>query len=145
MARPRLRGRWRQLRGPAGLPREPVRQALSRLPARSRRQQAVRPAPPRAMSLDTVSEVKSHGGVQGVYRHASTATGTEMTFSVFMPPQPEKGEPLPVLWYLSGLTCTHANVTEKGEYRAACAEHGLIFVAPDTSPRGEGVPDGEGY
>ncbi len=46
-----------------------------------------------------------------------------------------------MLWYLSGLTCTHANVTEKGEYRAACAELGLIFVAPDTSPRGEGVPD----
>jgi len=64
-----------------------------------------------------------------------------MTFSVFMPPQPEKGEPLPVLWYLSGLTCTHANVTEKGEFRAACAEAGIIFVAPDTSPRGEGVPD----
>ena len=100
-------------------------------------------APPGAagVTLDTVSEVKSHGGVQGVYRHASTATGTEMTFSVFVPPQPEKGEPLPVLWYLSGLTCTHANVTEKGEYRAACAKHGIIFVAPDTSPRGEGVPD----
>jgi len=48
---------------------------------------------------------------------------------------------LPVLWYLSGLTCTHANVTDKGEYRAACAELGLIFVAPDTSPRGGGVPD----
>ena len=93
------------------------------------------------MTLETVSEVKSHGGVQGVYRHASSATGTDMTFSVFVPPQPEKGEPLPVLWYLSGLTCTHANVTEKGEYRAACAEHGIIFVAPDTSPRGEGVPD----
>ena len=93
------------------------------------------------MSLETVSEVTSHGGVQGVYRHASAATGTEMTFSVFLPPQPEKGEPLPVLWYLSGLTCTHANVTEKGEFRAACAEHGMIFVAPDTSPRGEGVPD----
>ena len=93
------------------------------------------------MSLETVSEVKSHGGVQGVYRHASTATGTDMTFSVFVPPQPEKGEPLPVLWYLSGLTCTHANVTEKGEFRAACADHGIIFVAPDTSPRGEGVPD----
>jgi len=46
-----------------------------------------------------------------------------------------------VLWYLSGLTCTHANVTEKGEYRAACAEHGIIFIAPDTSPRGDGVPD----
>ncbi|MDP9423752.1 MAG: S-formylglutathione hydrolase [Pseudomonadota bacterium] len=92
-------------------------------------------------TIETVSETKSHGGVQGVYRHDSAATGTDMTFSVFMPPQPEKGEPLPVLWYLSGLTCTHANVTEKGEYRATCAEHGIIFVAPDTSPRGEGVPD----
>jgi len=97
------------------------------------------------MSIETVSEVRSHGGVQGVYRHASEATGTSMTFSVFMPPQPEKGEPLPVLWYLSGLTCTHSNVTEKGEFRAACAEHGMIFVAPDTSPRGDGVPgDPEG-
>ena len=93
------------------------------------------------MTLETVSEVKSHGGMQGVYRHASAATGTDMTFSVFMPPQPERGERLPVLWYLSGLTCTHANVTEKGEYRAACAERGIIFVAPDTSPRGDGVPD----
>jgi S-formylglutathione hydrolase len=93
------------------------------------------------VTIETVSEVRSHGGVQGIYRHASAATGTEMTFSLFMPPQPEKGEPLPVLWYLSGLTCSHANVTEKGEYRAACAEHGIIFVAPDTSPRGEGVPD----
>jgi len=93
------------------------------------------------MTLETVSEVKSHGGVQGVYRHASAATNTDMTFSVFVPPQPEKGEPLPVLWYLSGLTCTQANVTEKGEFRAACAEAGIIFVAPDTSPRGEGVPD----
>ena len=64
-----------------------------------------------------------------------------MTFSIFLPPQAEAvGAALPVVWYLSGLTCTHANVTEKGEYRAACAEHGLIFVAPDTSPRGEGVP-----
>jgi len=93
------------------------------------------------MSLETVSEVKSHGGIQGVYRHVSASTGTDMIFSVFMPPQPEKGEPLPVLWYLSGLTCTHANVTEKGEFRAACAEAGIIFIAPDTSPRGEGVPD----
>jgi S-formylglutathione hydrolase len=93
------------------------------------------------VTIETVSEVRSHGGTQGVYRHASSATGTEMNFSLFMPPQPEKGEPLPVLWYLSGLTCSHANVTEKGEFRAACAEHGIIFVAPDTSPRGEGVPD----
>ena len=52
---------------------------------------------------------------------------------------------MPVLWYLSGLTCTHANVTEKGEYRAACAQHGIIFVAPDTSPRGEVIPDSEAY
>src|SRR5438105_15248279 len=63
-----------------------------------------------------------------------------MTFSIFLPPQAERGERLPVVWYLSGLTCTHANVTEKGEFRAACAELGLIFVAPDTSPRGENVP-----
>jgi S-formylglutathione hydrolase len=93
------------------------------------------------VTLETVSEVISHGGVQGVYRHASSATGCDMTFSLFMPPQPEKGEPLPLLWYLSGLTCSHANVTEKGEFRAACASQGIIFVAPDTSPRGEGVPD----
>ena len=93
------------------------------------------------MTLETLSEVKSHGGVQGVYRHASAATHTDMVFSVFVPPQPEKGEPLPVLWYLSGLTCTHANVTEKGEYRAACAKAGVIFIAPDTSPRGPEVPD----
>ncbi len=93
------------------------------------------------MTLDTLSEVASHGGVQGVHRHASAATGTDMVFSLFMPPEVERGEPLPVLWYLSGLTCTHANVTEKGEYRAACAEAGAIFVAPDTSPRGPDVPD----
>ena len=92
------------------------------------------------MSFETVSEVKSHGGTQGVYDHASAETATDMVFSVFVP-QHEPGAKLPVLWYLSGLTCTHANVTEKGEYRAACAEHGIIFVAPDTSPRGEGVPD----
>lgn len=92
------------------------------------------------MTLTTKSETKSHGGVQGVYAHASKETGTEMIFSVFVP-EHAPGTKLPVVWYLSGLTCTHANVTEKGEFRAACAEHGLIFVAPDTSPRGDGVPD----
>ncbi|EAS48806.1 esterase [Aurantimonas manganoxydans SI85-9A1] len=90
--------------------------------------------------METVSTNTAHGGVQGVYRHASKETGTEMTFSVFVPPHAD-GAKLPVVWYLSGLTCTHANVTEKGEYRRICAELGLIFVAPDTSPRGEGVPD----
>ncbi len=90
--------------------------------------------------METLSENKAHGGVQGVYRHRSAATGTGMTFSVFVPAHGE-GTRLPVLWYLSGLTCTHANVTEKGAYRAACAEQGIVFVAPDTSPRGDGVPD----
>ena len=93
-----------------------------------------------AAGLETISELRSHGGVQGVYRHASAATGTDMTFSVFVPER-AAGERLPVLWYLSGLTCTHANVTDKGEFRAACAEHRVIFVAPDTSPRGDDVPD----
>ena len=92
------------------------------------------------MSLEIISDNKSHGGRQLVVKHASSATSTDMTFSVFLPPQAESGARLPVIWYLSGLTCTHANVTEKGEYRAACAELGLIFVAPDTSPRGQGVP-----
>jgi S-formylglutathione hydrolase len=93
------------------------------------------------VSLEIVSENKAHGGRQLVVKHASAATGTDMTFSIFLPPQAEGAGKLPVVWYLSGLTCTHANVTEKGEYRAACAKLGLIFVAPDTSPRGEGVPD----
>ncbi len=96
------------------------------------------------MALEVVSTTKSFGGVQGIYRHASWETGTAMTFSVFVPPQAEQGL-RPVVWYLSGLTCTHANVTEKGEFRRACAELGLILVAPDTSPRGEGVADDPGY
>jgi S-formylglutathione hydrolase len=90
--------------------------------------------------VETLSTARAHGGTQGVYRHRSSATGTDMTFSVFVPAHDE-GEVLPVLWYLSGLTCTHANVTDKGEYRAACAAARVIFVAPDTSPRGEGVAD----
>lgn len=92
------------------------------------------------MTFETVSTNTAFGGVQGVYKHHSTATGTDMTFSVYVPPH-APGAKLPVVWYLSGLTCTHANVTEKGEFRRACSELGLIFVAPDTSPRGEGVPD----
>lgn len=94
--------------------------------------------------METVSTNRSHGGTQGVYTHLSGSTGTPMTFSVFVPDH-APGEKLPVLWYLSGLTCTHANVTEKGEFRAACAQHGIIFIAPDTSPRGDVVPDDDGY
>ena len=94
--------------------------------------------------MEQVSSNRSHGGTQGVYTHQSGTTGKPMTFSVFVPDHAE-GAQLPVLWYLSGLTCTHANVTEKGEFRAACAEAGVIFIAPDTSPRGDDVPDDEGY
>lgn len=92
------------------------------------------------MTFETLSTNRSFGGTQGVYSHASVETGTTMTFSVFVPDH-KPGTKLPVVWYLSGLTCTHANVTEKGEYRRACSELGLIFVAPDTSPRGDGVAD----
>ncbi|MEM6665930.1 MAG: S-formylglutathione hydrolase [Pseudomonadota bacterium] len=90
--------------------------------------------------METVSTWESHGGTQGVYRHDSTTTNCTMTFAVFVPPQAKNG-PCPVLWYLSGLTCTHANVMEKGEYRKAAAEHGIIIVCPDTSPRGDAVAD----
>jgi S-formylglutathione hydrolase len=92
------------------------------------------------MTIETLSTNRSHGGTQGVYRHASTATGTPMTFAVYVPDH-TPDERLPILWYLSGLTCTHANVMEKGEYRAACAQHRVILIAPDTSPRGDGVAD----
>ncbi|MCW1402996.1 S-formylglutathione hydrolase [Novosphingobium sp. MW5] len=94
--------------------------------------------------MEQVSANRSHGGTQTVWTHQSAETLTAMTFSVFVPDH-APGARLPVLWYLSGLTCTHANVTEKGEYRAACAEAGVIFIAPDTSPRGDDVPDDEGY
>src|SRR5206468_5805230 len=75
------------------------------------------------VSLETVSTAKSFGGTQGVYRHASRETGTDMTFAVYLPPQAEApAAKLPLLWYLSGLTCTHANVMEKGGYQHVCAE-----------------------
>jgi len=95
--------------------------------------------------METVSTARSFGGTQGVYRHASRETGTDMTFSVYVPPQTSASRKLPVIWYLSGLTCTHANVTDKGGYQRVCAELGLIFVAPDTSPRGAEVADDPAY
>lgn len=91
--------------------------------------------------MERINRWAARGGWQEVWRHNSTQTGTPMEFSVFLPDAPG---PRPVVWFLSGLTCTWANVTEKGEFRAACAQHGLIFVAPDTSPRGTAVPDAEG-
>jgi S-formylglutathione hydrolase len=93
-------------------------------------------------ALETLETHASHGGVQGVYRHRSAETGTDMTLAVFVPP----GEgPFPAVTYLSGLTCTHANVMDKGEYRRAAAELGLVVVCPDTSPRGAGVADDPAY
>jgi S-formylglutathione hydrolase len=97
------------------------------------------------MTLETLSSTRSFGGTQSVYRHASRETGTDMIFAVYLPPQAEAGDPLPVLWYLSGLTCTHANVVEKGGFQRVCAELGLVLVAPDTSPRGPDVPDDPDY
>ena len=94
--------------------------------------------------MDVVSTNHAHGGTQGVYTHHSEVTGTPMTFAVFVPDHAPTAK-LPVLWFLSGLTCSHANVTEKGEYRAACAQAGIIFVAPDTSPRGNDVADDGDY
>lgn len=90
--------------------------------------------------MNILSQNTAFGGMQGVFAHQSEATGTEMTFAVFVPPQAIT-EKRAVLWYLSGLTCTHANVMEKGEYRRMAAELGLIVVCPDTSPRGNDVAD----
>ncbi len=89
--------------------------------------------------LEIVSQNRCFGGAQFVYRHVSRETGTPMRFAAFVPPQAER-ERRPVLWYLSGLTCTEENVTVKGGAQRVAAELGLIFIAPDTSPRGEGVP-----
>jgi S-formylglutathione hydrolase len=90
--------------------------------------------------MNVISQATAFGGMQGVFSHESEACKCDMTFAVFLPPKAIK-EPCPVLWYLSGLTCTHANVMEKGEYRRMAAELGLIIVCPDTSPRGGDVPD----
>lgn len=90
--------------------------------------------------MKTISTSKSHGGIQGVYSHASKQCACDMTFAVFAPPQAKDGS-VPVLWYLSGLTCTHANVMDKGEYRRLAADLGLMIICPDTSPRGESIPD----
>lgn len=90
--------------------------------------------------MEQVSSSKAFGGWQRVYRHDSSACACPMTFAIYLPHQSEAG-PVPVLWYLSGLTCTHQNVMDKGEYRAAAAANGIAIICPDTSPRGEGVPD----
>ena len=94
--------------------------------------------------MELVAENRSFGGTQGVYKHPSNTCGCEMTFGIFMPPQAEAG-PVPVLWYLSGLTCTHENAMTKGGFQEHAAKHGLAVVFPDTSPRGEAVSDDDAY
>ncbi|MHA6347305.1 S-formylglutathione hydrolase [Roseivivax sp. CAU 1761] len=94
--------------------------------------------------METVSENRSYGGTQGVYSHASEATGCDMTFGLFLPEE-ARTAPVPLLWYLSGLTCTHENAMTKAGAQAWCAEQGIAMVFPDTSPRGEGVADDEAY
>jgi len=96
------------------------------------------------MTLETISRWRSFDGTQGVYRYDSAATGTPMDVAVYVPPQAESG-PLPVVTFLSGLTCTWENATTKAGFQRAAAERGLIVVAPDTSPRGEGVADDAAY
>ena len=92
------------------------------------------------MTLTTVSQARSFGGVQTVYRHRSEVCACDMTFAAYLPPQAQDG-PVPVLWYLSGLTCTHENALTKAGLQEHAAHHGLALIFPDTSPRGEGVAD----
>ncbi len=94
--------------------------------------------------METLSENACFGGVQGVYRHASAACQCDMTFGLFLPAEAKDG-PVPVLWYLSGLTCTHENAMTKAGAQSWAAEQGIALVFPDTSPRGEGVADHEDY
>ncbi|MFT7252879.1 MAG: S-formylglutathione hydrolase [Paracoccaceae bacterium] len=95
-------------------------------------------------SMETLSENRCFGGTQGVYKHASDATGTDMTFGLFLPLEAVDG-PVPILWYLSGLTCTHENAMSKAGAQCWAAEHGIALVFPDTSPRGDGVADDDAY
>lgn len=95
-------------------------------------------------AIETVSENRSFGGKQGVYKHKSAVTGTEMTFAVYLPPEAEIGD-VPVLWYLSGLTCTHENAMTKAGAQEWASEYGIALIFPDTSPRGEGVANDDAY
>ncbi len=94
--------------------------------------------------METTSENACFGGVQGVYTHAATTTQCDMTFGLFLPPQAKDGD-VPLLWYLSGLTCTHENAMTKAGAQAWATEAGIALVFPDTSPRGKGVADDEAF
>ena len=95
---------------------------------------------PMDANLELIASNKSFGGWHKRYRHRSSATGTDMIFAIYLPPAAETG-PVPVLYWLSGLTCTDENFMQKAGAQRMAAELGIAIVAPDTSPRGEGVPD----
>ena len=94
--------------------------------------------------MKTVAENACFGGMQGVYSHASKVCNCEMTFGLFLPAEAQDG-PVPVLWYLSGLTCTHENAMAKAGAQSWAAEYGIALVFPDTSPRGDDVADDDAY
>ncbi|WP_421246160.1 S-formylglutathione hydrolase [Aeromonas sanarellii] len=97
------------------------------------------------MNLDIISSNKSFGGWHKQYRHRSNVLGCEMRFAIYLPPQALTGQKVPVLYWLSGLTCTDENFMQKAGAQRVAAELGIALVAPDTSPRGEGIPDDPGY
>lgn len=99
---------------------------------------------PKSAEITTIREQRCFGGRMGTYSHLSGATGTTMRFSVYLPPQVADGE-RPALIFLSGLTCTEENFSTKAGAQRYAAEHGLILIAPDTSPRGDGVADDAAY
>jgi S-formylglutathione hydrolase len=92
------------------------------------------------MTIETLSETSCFGGRIGFYRHASSSNRCDMQFSVFVPPQAADGK-VPVLTFLSGLTCSEENFMVKSGAQRVAAELGLMLVSPDTSPRGDGIPD----
>ena len=97
------------------------------------------------MSLELVSQTKSFGGWHKQYNHQSSALGVTMRFAIYLPPQAQSGERVPVLYWLSGLTCTDENFMQKAGAQRVAAELGIAIVAPDTSPRGDNVANDEGY
>ena len=94
--------------------------------------------------MKTISENRCFGGIQGVYSHSSAACACDMTFAVFLPEEAQHG-PVPVLWFLSGLTCTHENAMVKAGAQAWAAEQAIALVFPDTSPRGDAVPNDSAF
>ena len=96
------------------------------------------------MTVETVSEIKCHNGIQGVYTHRSAALSCDMTFGLFLP-QLAQSQKVPLIWFLSGLTCTHENAMVKAGAQSWAAQHDVALIFPDTSPRGVGVADDEAF